>query len=206
MIHHKDEFELDKKHPPTHWMEEHTLKSKYSISKIKEKCNLNLFDFGGHDYFHDTHHLFFGKNTVYLLIWNLDTNNLNIRSTKMQKVDGSFEEVKTQDYPINYWLDSIKYYTKDKEAENFNFEIEKNTNYTTHVILIQNKVEALDQIYHLNNEKIISEYPFINEFINISIKPKRNLFYLDSIIGAESKTIIKIIPLSFLSSEFLFNF
>lgn len=35
---------------------------------------------------------------------------------------------------------------------------------------------------------------------------KRASFYLDSIIGAESKTIIKIIPLSFLSSEFLFNF
>ncbi|MBU3014724.1 TIR domain-containing protein [Poseidonibacter lekithochrous] len=177
-----NEFELDKKHPPTHWMEEQKLKSKYIISKIKEKCNLNLFDFGGHDYFHDTHHLFFGKNTVYLLIWNLDTNNLNIRSTKMQKVDGSIEEVKTQDYPINYWLDSIKYYTREIEAENFDFEIEKDTEYTTHVILIQNKVEKLDQIHHLNHKKIVSNYPFINDFINISLIPKRNLNHLDSLI------------------------
>lgn len=177
-----DEIELDVSHPPTYWMEEQQLKSKHIITKIKGKCNINLFDFGGHDYFHDTHHLFFGKNTVYLLLWNEDTNNLNIRTTKMQNLDGNIEEVETQDYPIKYWLDSIKYYTKEKEAENFDFEIEKNAEYTTHVILIQNKVEELNQINHLNNKEIINNYPFVNDFINLSLIPKRNVEHLDSLI------------------------
>ena len=72
-----NEIELDKEHHATHWLEEKQLKSKYKIEKIKDKCNINLFDFGGHDYFHDTHHLFFSKNTVYLLLWDKETNNLN---------------------------------------------------------------------------------------------------------------------------------
>lgn len=173
---------LDEAHPPTHWMEEMQLKSKHIITKIKEKCNINLFDFGGHDYFHDTHHLFFGKNAIYLLLWNTETNKLNVRTTKMLNSNSDIEEVETQDYPIKYWLDSIKYYTKEKEAENFDFQIEKKDEYSTQVILIQNKVEELNQINHLNNNEITKNYSFINDFINISLKPKRNLLHLDSLI------------------------
>ena len=178
-----NEIELDKEHPATHWLEEKQLKSKYIIEKIKEKCNINLFDFGGHDYFHDTHHLFFSKNTVYLLLWDKETNNLNYRILNQRNNKSETIEVKTQDYPIKYWLDSIKYFTKEKETQNFDFEIEKEDKFNSLTLLIQNKANSTDEIVHLNNSAIIKHYPFVFEFVNISLRPnKRNLHYLDSLI------------------------
>ncbi len=177
-----NEIELDKEHHATHWLEEKQLKSKYKIEKIKDKCNINLFDFGGHDYFHDTHHLFFSKNTVYLLLWDKETNNLNYRIVNQKNSKNDIVEVKTQDYPIKYWLESIKHFTKEKKTENFDFEIEKEDKFNSLALLIQNKVNSTDEIMHLNNREIFLNYPFIFEFANISLKPKRNLNHLDSLI------------------------
>ncbi|WP_461644269.1 COR domain-containing protein [Labilibaculum euxinus] len=178
-----NEIDLDKEHPATHWLDEKQLKSKYKIEKIKERCNINLFDFGGHDYFHDTHHLFFSKNTVYLLLWDKDTNNLNYRIVSQKNSKNEIVEVKTQDYPIKYWLDSIKYFTKEKETQNFDFEIEKEDKFNSLTLLIQNKANNTDEIVHLNNSAIIKQYPFVFEFVNISLRPnKRNHHYLDSLI------------------------
>lgn len=177
-----NEVGLDEEHCFTFWMEEKQLKSKHIISKIKEKCNINLFDFGGHDYFHDTHHLFFNKNTVYLLLWDRYTNKLEYRITKQKNERGESEEIETQDYPIKYWLDSIKFFSKEKETENFNFEIDKLSEYNSHVLIIQNKVENINDIVHLNNFNIVEKYPFIYDFINVSIKPKRNLEHLDYLV------------------------
>ena len=177
-----NEIELDKEHPSTHWLEEKQLKSKHIIDKIKERCNINLFDFGGHDYFHDTHHLFFSKNTIYLLLWDKDTNRLNYRVINQKNNKSKTVEVKIQDYPIRYWLDSIKYFIKEKETQNFDFEIEKEEEYNSLTLLIQNKVSNTGEIVHLNNRDVFLNYPFIFEFTNISIKPKRNLAHLDSLI------------------------
>ena len=177
-----NEIDLDKEHPATHWMEEKQLKSKYIIEKVKAKCNINLFDFGGHDYFHDTHHLFFGKNTIYLLLWDKETNKLNFRTTNQKNIKNKIIEVHTQDFPLKYWLDSIKHFTKEKETQNFEFEIEKQNDYNSLALLLQNKVESVDDVVHLNNREIKNNYPFIFELANISIKPKRNLVYLDTLI------------------------
>jgi adenylate kinase family enzyme len=177
-----NEIDLDKPHHPTHWMQQRRLKSKNIIPKIKEKCNINLFDFGGHDYFHDTHHLFFGHNTMYLLIWDTETNRLNSRSVKQTIKEDSSEKVITQDYPLKYWLDSIEYYTREKETENFEFEIEIDVEYSSKVIIIQNKVDKLNKTFHLNNLGLSSKYPFISDFINISLLPKRNLNHLDLVV------------------------
>ncbi len=177
-----NEIDLDIEHPATHWMEEKQLKSKYIIEKVKAKCNINLFDFGGHDYFHDTHHLFFGKNTIYLLLWDNQTNKLNFRITDQKNINNEIVEVQTQDFPLKYWLDSIKHFTKEKESKNFEFEIEKQNDYNSLALLIQNKVGSVDDVVHLNNRDIKNNYPFIFEMANISIKSKRNLVYLDTLI------------------------
>ncbi len=177
-----DEKDLEKDHLPTHWMEEKRIKSKHIINKIKEKCNINLFDFGGHDYFHDTHHLFFGKNTVYLLLWDYETNTLNYRITDQLQENNEIIEIETQDYPIKYWLESIKYFIKGVEATNFDFKIEITSEYNSHSLVIQNKVNSGKDIVHLNNNEIISKYSFIYDFANISLRPKRNLDHLDNLI------------------------
>ncbi len=176
-----NEQKLDEEHPPTLWMEETCIQSKYLIDKLGKKCRINLFDFGGHDYYHDTHHLLFGTNCLYLILWDGETNKLNLRTT-FQKFDNKEIEVHTQDYPLKYWLDSVKHFSKEIESENFDFEIGKRQEFNSHALVIQNKVKAADEIIHLNNYEIKLDYPFIFEFLNISIiKGRRNLEYFDAL-------------------------
>ncbi|MBA9074342.1 Leucine-rich repeat (LRR) protein/GTPase SAR1 family protein [Flavobacterium gossypii] len=175
------EYNLENEHLPTLWMEEKIIKSKYSINTIGEECFLHVFDFGGHDYYHDTHHLFYSTNTIYLLLWDKETNNLKSRKT-LQRTKEDFEiEIETQDYPIRYWLDSIKYYTKDVEADNFEFEIKREIVYDSSLLLIQNKVDDSSKIVFQDNKNLKNDYSFIYDIINISIKPKRNIDHFDSL-------------------------
>jgi internalin A len=177
-----NENKLDEIHPTTLWMDEKIISSKYKIKSSGVRCVLHVFDFGGHDYYHDTHHLFYSTNTVYLLLWEEKTNNLELRKCLQENKLGELVEIETQDYPVRYWLESVKYYIKDIEADNFEFEVHRENTYNSSVLLLQNKVKDVTRIYPLNNEKIWKNYPFIYENINISIKePRRNLKHFDAI-------------------------
>lgn len=178
-----NEKDLNKKHSPTHWMEEREIESKYIVNAIKGPCTLRLFDFGGHDYFHDTHHLFYGTNTIYILLWEATTNHLSLRVETQTDDEGNQNQIQTQDYPIKYWLDSVKHFIKEVESDNFDFEIEKKQEYTSSLLVLQNKVSDSSQIVHLNNQHIHANYSFVFDFLNISIlEKKRNLIYLDAVI------------------------
>ncbi|WP_281867701.1 leucine-rich repeat domain-containing protein [Flavobacterium sp. GSB-24] len=172
---------LEDEHLPTLWMEEKIIKSKYSVNTIGEECLLHVFDFGGHDYYHDTHHLFYSTNTIYLLLWDKETDNLNTRKITQKTRENLEIEVETQDYPINYWLDSVKFYTKDVEADNFEFEIKRDVTYDSPLLLIQNKVDNASKIVFQENKTLSEDYSFIYDMINVSIKPKRNLDHFDSL-------------------------
>ncbi|MBB5635310.1 hypothetical protein HDE68_001195 [Pedobacter cryoconitis] len=174
--------DLEKPHAATHWMHEQIINSKYEIKSIGKNCVIRLFDFGGHDYFHDTHHLFFGVNTIYILLWEVDTNLMKSRKTKQINNKGSEVEIQTQDFPIKYWLDSVKYFTKEAESDNFGFEIVKQQQYNSSLLIIQNKVDNPNLVRSLNNEAIKKKYPFVYEFLNLAITTGRNLDYFDSII------------------------
>lgn len=56
---------------------------------------LNVWDFGGQEYFHATHRLFLNNNVLYLLVWEENTNQQN-------------EE--KGDYPESYWQSNINHY------------------------------------------------------------------------------------------------
>jgi GTPase SAR1 family protein len=172
---------LEDEHLPTLWMEEKIINSKYSVNTIGEECLLHIFDFGGHDYYHDTHHLFYSSNTIYLLLWDKETNNLNSRRILQKSKENLEIEVETQDYPVRYWLDSVKFYTKDVEADNFESEIKRDITYDSPLLLIQNKVDNASKILFQDNKTLKKDYSFIYDIINISIKPKRNLDHFDSL-------------------------
>jgi hypothetical protein len=59
------------------------------------KIQLNVWDFGGQEYFHATHRLFLNNNVLYLLVWEQSTNQQN-------------EE--KGDYPASYWQANIHHY------------------------------------------------------------------------------------------------
>ena len=178
-----NEKDLDVDHNPTNWLEERQIISKDLIVSINKQCTINLFDFGGHDYFHDTHHLFYNSNTIYLLLWDENSNKLNLRNIIQKNKKGESVEVEIQDYPLKYWLDSVEHYIKDDENEMFSFKTNKSDEYNSDVLVVQNKVESYNDIVFLNNKKLKKEYKFIYDFINISIKNnRRNLTYFDSVL------------------------
>lgn len=179
-----NEIGLYEEHSPTVWMDEKIIKSKKTVISLKEECLLHIFDFGGHDYYHDTHHLFYGANTIYILLWDQGTNKLALRKSLQKNNDGVEIEIETQDYPLKYWLDSIKFYIKDVEVDNFDFEINKDARYNSSLLLIQNKVANASDIVFLDNQKLNIDYPFIYDIINVSIKnPKRNLEHFDILLS-----------------------
>ncbi|MCL2327583.1 MAG: leucine-rich repeat domain-containing protein [Bacteroidetes bacterium] len=191
----ENEKDLDIPHPFTLWLDEREIESKYDIESINGKCIIRLFDFGGHDFFHDTHHLFYGTNTIYILLWETNTNKLDLRTTTQKNKKREEINVQIQDYPIKYWLESVKHYIKEVKAENVEFDIQET--YNSSLLIIQNKADEPSQIVHLNNQSIIEKYPFVFDFINISINKRRNLVHFDSLFKemiTKSKIIGRVLP------------
>ncbi|MRX68593.1 Leucine Rich repeat-containing protein [Flavobacterium resistens] len=177
-----DEKDLDKEHNSTHWLEERRISSKNLLEKLNQRCTINLFDFGGHDYFHDTHHLFFSSNTIYILLWDEKSNCLNQRTIMQKTSKGIEKEVEFQDFPLKYWLESIKYYIKEDNSEIFDFKEESSSEFNSDVLIVQNKVFKQEDLIFLNNQKLKESYPFIYDIIGVSIKEKRKIDYFDVIL------------------------
>lgn len=165
------------RHPFTLWMD---------IIKINHgNIKINVFDFGGHEYFHDTHHIFFTKNCIYVLIWDKSTDDYKVRDLDQMDVNGNPIKLKTIDYPLFYWLDSIKHFIKDKTPDNFSDEMknvlkENNSEtYNASSLIIQNKVKSRNNLKLLNHLDISNKYPFIYDFINIDLHDEKNLNLLE---------------------------
>lgn len=61
-----------------------------------EKIYLNLWDFGGQEYYHSTHRLFLTSDSLYLLLWS------NKAISKG-----------TDDLPLEYWRKNVQHYTDE---------------------------------------------------------------------------------------------
>ena len=147
---------------------------------------IRIFDFGGHEFFHDTHHVFFTKNTLYLVLWDKDSNKFSYRELKQKNSEGNIVENYTYDYPLNYWLDSIKYFVKEKEIENFSDDLKENikeidneNNYKARAIVIQNKVNENSDLVFLNNKNLKRRYPFIHNINSVDIHNGNNISFID---------------------------
>jgi len=165
-----------KKLPFTLWLDE--------INTTIAGKSVRILDFGGHDYYHDTHQIFFGNNVVYLLLWETETNKLAYRESLQLNGENKPITNKFQDYPLKYWLESIKFFIKKKEAK-ISIKVEKKEtidSYKSFVLLIQNKVDRYNKIEFLNNEEDKDKYPFIFDFVNLDIYTKRNLKHFKSLL------------------------
>lgn len=155
--------------PYTLWMDEINVK----IGNVK----VRIFDFGGHDYFHDTHHIFFTNNTIYFLLWDKINNKYCNREINQFDKNNNSVTNETQDYPLKYWLESVKHFIKDKNASNFKFGkgFKEIDTYSSTVLVVQNKVFQNKEITHLNNKALKEKYSFIYDFNNIDIHTDRNM-------------------------------
>lgn len=112
---------VDKTINTTHWMDIKIWIAKHNGLSL----NVRIFDFGGQEYYHDTHHLFFTNRTAYVLLWDEKSNHFDEIKIEQQQIDKSLGVVDIQTFPLEYWLDSISFHTKrriktetEKEIEN----------------------------------------------------------------------------------------
>ena len=97
------------------------------------KLIAKIWDFGGQDYYHSLHHLFFTKASLYLLLY--DTKNPNNHQPEGQN---------HYNFNINYWLANLNHILgidskKDTEPEKIEYR----------KILIKNKIDDSDEMINI---------------------------------------------------------
>jgi len=104
---------------------------------------VNVIDFGGQEYYHDTHHLFFNNRAVYLVLWDHATN----QNVKLDTpVGGRESSALIRHFNVEYWLTAIKIYSgSDSQAK-------------TPVLLVQTHVDLHGTIF-LNMKDIKGRHP-----------------------------------------------
>jgi internalin A len=89
---------------------------KISQWTVKDSPNknlrVNIWDFGGQEYYHGTHRLFLTKNSVFALLWNEKYNRFGRLST-VTPVNNVNVERETDHFHYDYWLDNIAFYSRN---------------------------------------------------------------------------------------------
>ncbi len=112
--------QYDKKEPSTHGII-NVFWKKEEHPQLKQ--NVNVWDFGGQEFYHATHRLFLSSNAVTLVLFDEQTNVQAIVPTKVKIKKGNEVIDATEEmehFPYAYWLDSIAHfggYTQDRLQE-----------------------------------------------------------------------------------------
>lgn len=82
---------------------------------------VNIWDFGGQEYYHATHRLFLSKNTVVLVLFNEKTNHQGVKPEMVKNYDGGVLKEGLEDiehFHYEYWLKSYKHFADVDATEN----------------------------------------------------------------------------------------
>jgi len=112
---------VDRNVATTHWLDFGV----WSTHWNGKNYTVRIFDFGGQEYYHDTHHLFFTNRTAYTLLWDVFSNHFDEIEIEQTQDDGKKKTVKIETFPLEYWLDSIRYHTQKRKLSQIEKSITK---------------------------------------------------------------------------------
>ncbi len=118
MLHH-----LDGKAFPTIDAATHGIQYRL-VENYLENSSINCWDFGGQEFYHATHQLFFSPGALHLVLWSHKDIPRN-------------EQEKDTCYPLPYWLRCIEQLVSRKRDESDNKPIE--------VLVMENKIERINK-------------------------------------------------------------
>lgn len=138
-----------------------TTNSTHGIKIKKWKVNdlnVNIWDFGGQEYYHATHRLFLTSNSIYILLWEKSKNKSALIPTKI-KISGKdkIEVKELQHYDYSYWLKLIR---------KFDINPEKSI---SPLFMVQNKIDELGNEHEPTDNILITDFAVTGDF-HISIK------------------------------------
>ncbi|MBK8557952.1 MAG: hypothetical protein IPL65_20385 [Lewinellaceae bacterium] len=96
---------------------------------LQETLRVNIWDFGGQEYYHGTHQIFLDNNAVYVLIWD-ERHNQNSTVPTELFFDNESVVVPQEHFHYRYWLDSIRHSASGQTS-----------GMPPPVLLLQNKVD-----------------------------------------------------------------
>lgn len=83
----------------------------YNTPSSATPIKMRILDFGGQEYYHDTHHLFFTIDTIYLLLWEKNSNRFGSKTEiRFSHELGKDREETNAVFPVAYWMDAINYF------------------------------------------------------------------------------------------------
>jgi len=101
---------------------------------INTNLDINIWDFGGQEYYHSTHQLFFSNNALYLLMFDKQHNCNGWLQTEIDYADKGRVTEELEHFDYFYWLRNIR-----------------NLSDKSKILMLQNKVENIkDEIYPSN--------------------------------------------------------
>jgi len=124
----KDQI-YDENENSTHGVKQYTWKPESSDLEIA------IWDFGGQEYYHSTHQLFFSNNALYLLMYDKEHNCNGWLKIKIDYSDKGSVEEDLEHFDYFYWLRNIRSLS-DKSK----------------IIMLQNKVENIKDRIFPDNE------------------------------------------------------
>lgn len=172
---------FNSKQPSTHGINI----TNWSTEFNKIPITANIWDFGGQEFYHATHKLFLSSGALFLVFWDKKTNMNGMLRTEIY-IGRTKESINLEHFHYLYWLESIRYYSQDSG-----------------IMMLQNKVDELIDKEDLMpvcykesggfnvikpcraisikkvdeyDRGIIADKTYLNEFENIEIELKRNLF------------------------------
>jgi internalin A len=129
---------------------------------------VNIFDFGGQDYYHDSHRMYYTHDTAYVLLWDATSNKYS------EEIEESEERITYENYPLEYWLESINYNLGVKPAGDpgVNGSPAAIAAGKVPVLIIQNKIDVSEGA--LDQKGLSAQYNNIWGYFNMSLaKNKR---------------------------------
>lgn len=118
-----------------------------------DDLQVNIWDFGGQEYYHATHRLFLSRNSVYVLVWDACTDKGGTEPTEIwYPEEGHSSMALLEHFPYLWWLKNIRHFTSG-------------SNPPVSVLLVQNK-SARDGIKRLSPELEKPPFELLPEWID----------------------------------------
>ncbi len=128
----------DPRQPTTHGIQNH----RWQVPE--HDIQVNIWDFGGQEYYHATHRLFLSRNAVYALVWDTQTDKGGIAPTEIYyENDPKVYTVSLEHFSKIWWLQNI-HFNLNKYARH-----ERESDASVPVLLVQNK--CAKQGYDIHN-------------------------------------------------------
>ena len=142
---------FDAHEPSTHAIQlrPHYLPTTVAQQMGKDQVRLQIWDFGGQDIYHSTHQLFMQTNAVFVLVWDVDTEE----QEKQEEVLENGTPVTYYNHPLPYWLDYVRYLGNSSP-----------------VLVVQTKRDVRGKQLPQNWNELLKAYPNIAEGLSVELK------------------------------------